>query len=175
MSITEPKKRAKMPAQLVALNQANAAARAERVAAAWALRVGGKTVRQIAEALNVSEGQAWSYCREGLELARETTAKTAAEWREQMLAQIDELIGAWSPVALNPADDRAQAASAIVIRAQEHRARLLGLDRVEGVVSLGAPAQTIDMTEALKSPEVRRALREALEAAEAGDEKPALP
>ena len=60
MSITEPKKRAKMPAQLVALNQVNAAARAERVAAAWALRVGGKTVRQIAEALNVSEGQAWS-------------------------------------------------------------------------------------------------------------------
>lgn len=162
------KKPRSIPGQLAAINDCNAAARAERVAQAWQLRLQGRTVRQIAEALNVCEGTAWDFCREGLERARESGAKSALEWRGQILGQLDELIAAWSSVALAPKAEGSQAAAAIVIRAQEHRARLLGLDRVEGVVDLGA-RQQMTMEEALKSPATRAALRRALDEAEANE------
>lgn len=162
-----------MPSQLAALNATNAAARSERVRTAWALRVQGATVRGIAEKLNVCEATAWDFCREGLALARETAGQDAREWRDEQLHRLSELIAAWGPLANEPIHPQSREASAIVVRCMEHQARLLGLDRVEGVVDFGK-AESLSMEEALKSPATREALRRALNKAES-DDTPALP
>ena len=169
MSRAKPRR---VPGQLVALNEVNAAQRAERVAEAWRLRVRGLTVRAIAERLNVSAPTCWDYVREGLRLAREASADSAEAWRSQMVEQLEELLGQWSPVALDPAALGSDKAAAIVLKCQEQRARLLGLDRLE----IPAEVKQVDIAEAMASPAARAALRRMLDEADRqAGEKPALP
>jgi hypothetical protein len=127
------------------------------------MRADGKSLRDIAEALNVSVPTARGYWRFGLGLLLADTKEQAGEHRAVMLARLEELISKWSVMANMPYVEGADRAAAIVIRAMEGQARLLGLDKADpGDGKLGE----VDISEALKSKAARDALRRMLDAAE---------
>lgn len=120
------------------------------------MRADGKSLRDIAEALNVSVPTAKTYWRSGLALLLEETKEQVGEQRAVMLARLEELISKWSVMANLPHVEGADRAAAIVIRAMEGQARLLGLDKVDPNVK---PAVEMEMGEALKSKAAKDALR----------------
>ena len=152
-----------MPKQLVALNEQREAGHAQRVAEALRLRADGNSLRDIAGKLNISVSTARDYWREALALLIEDTKQQAGEQRAVMLARLEELISKWSSMANLPHVEGADRAAAIVIRAMEGQARLLGLDKVDvGTGQLGE----VDISEALKSKAARDALRRMLDEAD---------
>ena len=161
----------KMPAQLVSINEQREAEHAQRVSDALKMRADGKSLRDIAGKLNVSVSTAKTYWRAGLALLLEETKEQVGEQRAVMLSRLEELISKWSSMANLPHVEGADRAAAIVIRAMEGQARLLGLDKVE----LGdGKLCEVDITEALKSKAARDAMRRLLDAADRADGNPAV-
>ena len=101
--------------------------REARRAEAWALRLAGSTVRQIAEAMNVSVGTASQYLQETLAELQTDSRESADSWRQIQLDRLDAIVAAWLPISRNPTHPEATRAAAIVVRAVEGQSRLLGL------------------------------------------------
>ncbi len=97
------------------------------------MRLEGNTVRQIAEALNVSVGAAAQYLQETLAELRAASQESAESWRQLQLDRLDTIIAAWLPVARDPAHPEAARGAAIVVRACDSQARLLGLLQADAV------------------------------------------
>lgn len=97
--------------------------RAERIAKVLDLRAAGATYEEIARALNISLTQAHKDATLGLEL---TLKEPADSLRTLELRRLDRLQRAYWRAAL---EGDKQAADR-VIRIMEHRAKLLGLDKL---------------------------------------------
>ena len=128
------------------------------------MRREGNTVRQIAEAMNVCVGAISQYLQETLAELRENSRESAEGWRQIQLDRLDAVVATWLPVARDPAHPEAARGAAIVIRAIETQARLLGLLQ-PSVVPLAPerPVEPESMGEALReSPAVMEALEREL-------------
>ena len=159
-----------VPARLAARNDLLESQAAANTITAWKLRCEGKTVPQIAEALGVSDSTAKAYLQRGLEAARASYTASAMDHIQVVLGQLESIISKWRELADCPAAEGADRAAAIVLRALEQKAKLLGLEgKGAGLVTDAAGAgPTIDITEALKSPATRDALKRMIAEAEGG-------
>ena len=166
-----------MPKQLQHLNEVRVAERETRRAKAWAMRLEGNTVRQIAEKLNISVGGVALYLQETMAELRADSLESATEWRQIQLDRLDAMIGAWHPVSQTPSDPEAARGAAIVIRAIEAQSRLLGLFEPAGAESPAdseaekEPGATYE-EQLVRSPALRSHLKKQLENAEKGIEQP---
>lgn len=169
----EPKKKRKggLPGKLAARNAMVSSIAADNSIKAWELRTQGRTVSEIAQELGVSVVTARNYLQRGLEAARETYTASAMDHIQVILGQLDGIISKWRQLADCPAAEGADRAAAIVLKALEQRAKLLGLDgKGAGLVTDGTGGgPTIDLTEALKSPATREALKRMIADAEGRD------
>jgi len=169
----------RQPGQIAHLNALRHDERETRRAKAWALRLDGFTVRQIAERLNVSVGGAAQYLQESLAELRTNSHESADSWRQLQLDRLESVIAAWLPIARDPAHPEAARGAAVVVRACETQARLLGLLQTGAVVSTPEKpaAESESFEHALAaSPALREAVREQLNEAEARSIiKPATP
>lgn len=110
---------------------------------AIALRKAHYSYQEIADELGLSKTRVRQYVAEAMDENRKETAEEAAEIREMELLRLDELLKAWFPMA-KAGDDKA---AGIVLKAQERRAKLLGLDapvRQELTGKDGGPMQTVN-------------------------------
>ena len=112
------------------------AAKAVRVETALELRVSGFTIDQIAERLGVSHAQAHADVSAALAQAAERTKDKAEELRELGVARCEAIVARLMDQAENPK------AAAVILKAEDRRAKLLGLDvpkRLEhsGTVNFG--------------------------------------
>lgn len=115
------------PGQLAHLNALRHDERETRRAEAWAQRLEGKTVRQIAAAMDISVGAAGKYLQETLAELGAESRESAESWRQVELDRLDAVIAAWLPISRNPSHPEAARGGALVIRAVEAQSRLLGL------------------------------------------------
>lgn len=98
------------------------AAKAARTATALELRVAGLTIDQIAERLGVSHAQAHADVSSALAKAAERTKDKAEELRELGVARCEAIVARLMGHADNPK------AAAVILKAEDRRAKLLGLD-----------------------------------------------
>lgn len=157
-------KKPRQPGQLAGINALRHDERETRRAEAWALRIEGHSVRQIAEVMNVSVGAVSEYLQETLTELREDSRELAEGWRQIQLDRLDAVVATWLPVSRDSAHPEAARGAAIVIRAVETQARLLGLLQ-PSVVPLAPerPVESDSMGEALReSPAVMEALEREL-------------
>lgn len=165
-----PKKRkGGLPGKLAAKNAMLSSIAANNSIKAWELRTKGRTVSEIATELGVSVVTARNYLQRGLEAARESYTASAMDHIQVILGQLDAIISKWRVLADCPAAEGADRAAAIVLKALEQRAKLLGLEgKGAGLVidAAGQGGPTIDLTEALKSPATRDALKRMITEAE---------
>lgn len=97
---------------------------AERKEQAVALRKKGKSYAQIGDALGISKQAAHGLVVGALKEHREQTAEEVADLRAIENLRLDELLATWFPLALAGDKD----AAAIVLKIQDRRAKLEGLD-----------------------------------------------
>jgi AcrR family transcriptional regulator len=127
---TEPKPRGRT----FGPNAPHAAARAARCAAALELRRKRWSFDQIGAELGVTAGAAFRYFREEMARLASVTHETATELRQLETATLDEAEKALLERIRNPAVDRfgevepVSGHVAALVRVQERRAKLLGLD-----------------------------------------------
>lgn len=117
----------------------------------------GRTYREIAEALSVSEGSAYALVQERIEMFEAPDDRMVTMERLQTVGQCNEMLKVWMPLALSrdldvsmetdgdggtpkhiemPSYKAGTKAAEIVIKIMDRKAKLLGLDapqRVEGV------------------------------------------
>lgn len=79
---------------------------------------------EIAEELCLSRTTVRDYVAKEMELLRKETAEQVQEMRDMELKRLDELLKSWFPLA-KAGDEKA---AGIVLKAQERRAKLVGLD-----------------------------------------------
>lgn len=158
-------------AKIAQINAMRASSAADNTIQAWRLRTEGRTVAEIAAVLGVGVSTAQGYLQKGLEAARETYTASAMDHIQVILGQLDGIISKWRQLADCPAAEGADRAAAIVLKALEQRAKLLGLEgKGAGLVTDGTGGgATIDLTEALKSPATREALKRMIADAEGRD------
>jgi hypothetical protein len=132
-------KKPRQPGQLVHLNALRHDERETRRAEAWALRLEGNTVRQIAEAMDISVGAAGKYLQETLAELGTESRESAESWRQIQLDRLDAVVAAWLPISRDPTQPEAARGGALVIRAVEAQSRLLGL--LVAVIDAPAPAE----------------------------------
>jgi hypothetical protein len=89
------------------------------------LRIQGLTLQQIADQIGVSKARAYQYVSEGLAELNETCVIHAEELRRLTTEQLDQLLAAHMPAAIN-GDTKA---AGVVLRALDSRAKLYGLIR----------------------------------------------
>lgn len=155
-----------LPGQLVHLNAVRHVEREARRAEAWALRLEGCTVRQIAERLCVSIGVAATYLQETLSELRETSRESADSWRQLELDRLDAVISTWLPVSRDPRHPEAARGAVICVRAIEAQARLLGLLQSSMIMPTeGKPAEPVE-AQLARSPALRAAMRRQLDEAD---------
>lgn len=106
---------------------ADAVGAAMRREEAVRLRTLGHTYEQIGERLGVTRQAAHGYVRDSLAALRAQTAESAEDVRDQELARLDAML---VPM-LEAAAAGQQTAVDRVLRIQERRAKLLGLDAAE--------------------------------------------
>jgi hypothetical protein len=94
-------------------------------ARALELRTQGLTLQAIADQIGVSKARAYQYVSEGLAELNETCAVQAEELRRLTVEQLDQLLAAHMPAAIN-GDTKA---AGVVLRALDSRAKLYGLIR----------------------------------------------
>jgi len=167
----------RMPNQLRHVNEVRLAERETRRAEAWAMRLEGNTVRQIAGKLNISVGGVALYLQETMAELRADSLESATAWRQIQLDRLDAMIGAWHPVSQTPSDPEAARGAAIVIRAIEAQARLLGLFEPVGAEASPEPdaekePEVAYEDQLVRSPALRYRLKKQLENAEKGAQKP---
>jgi predicted transcriptional regulator len=97
------------------------------------LRIAKATYAQIAQALGCTERTAHNYVTKAL---AELPKESAMQLRNQSLALLDKLHKRWYPIALkqDPDDkknDKALTASMMLMRVEERRSKMLGLDEPE--------------------------------------------
>jgi hypothetical protein len=92
-------------------------------AKALELRIQGLTLAAIGEQLGVSKSRAFQYVSEGLAELNETCVVHAEELRRLSTEQLDQLIAAHMPAAL----EHDVKAAGVVLRALDSRAKLYGL------------------------------------------------
>lgn len=103
---------------------ADEAAIEERRSKAWALRVNGRTYREIGEALSVSHVTAYNDIKAVMERTRSETNDTAEHHRELQLARLERLTAVLMPLA----EDGSLEAIDRLDKLEKRRAALLGLD-----------------------------------------------
>jgi len=162
-----------MPNQLRHVNDVRAAERETRRAEAWALRLKGFSVREISGQLNVCVGTVSDYLRSVLEDLKTGSQEGAETWRRLELDRLDALLRAWQPIAQTPSDPEAARGAAIVIRAIEAQARLLGLFEPVGAEASPEPdaekePEVAYEDQLVRSPALRYRLKKQLENAEKG-------
>lgn len=125
-------------------------------------------MREIAEVMDISVGAAGKYLQETLAKLGTESRESAEGWRQIQLDRLDAVVATWLPVARDPAHPEATRGAAIVIRAIETQARLLGLLE-PSVVPPGPERRVESMEEALReSPAVMEALERELAKAKNG-------
>lgn len=147
----KPPPRPRVPAQLMAVNGTRNAERETRLAEAWALRIEGHTVRQIAERLSCSVSTAHEYLRTTLEELKANRDENADHWRRLQLARLDGTIADWLPISRNQQHPECARAAAICIKAIEVQSRLMGLLNSNVILPAGgqsSPAEGIENFEA---------------------------
>ncbi len=159
-------RRKRLPGQLAAINTNRAYVFADNALRAWALKAEGKTTSEIADALGVSVVSANKYLRCGMEAARDHYTSAAMDHIQIILSQLESIISKWRKLADCPAAEGADRAAAIVLRALEQKAKLLGLEGKAGGLVMDGGEQVMDLTEALKSQATREALRRMLDEAD---------
>lgn len=128
--------------------------RREQVATLLLARV---TYRAMAELLNVSKSQIGEDVAMIKRQHRERAAQSYDVYVTEQVVEIDGLMKAWMPLAMNPGNvtsenlDGAEKAARVVIRLWERRARLMGLDapvRAELTGEGGGPIRFEGVSEA---------------------------
>src|SRR5262245_9869714 len=97
---------------------------AQRKAAAWSLRVEGKTLREIADAVGISVPRVHGILKEEMERLAQAATEDAAAYRELTLARLEAPFAALWPQAQAGHVPSVNAAVSILDR----QAKLLGLD-----------------------------------------------
>lgn len=102
--------------------------RRERIAKVMGLREIGLSYEEIAEKLNISKGTAYADVNDGLNLA---ITEPAENVRKLELRRLDQLNKIAMAIAVNRHFEHATRLNAIdrVLRVQDRRAKLLGLDK----------------------------------------------
>lgn len=101
---------------------------------AFELRCQKKTFRQIADALGVSVCTAFQYVDEHWQKVEALTIEKADCLRQMELKTLDEMEARWMPLAVHPeAEASGDSLKAVdrVLKIQERRAKLLGIDAPE--------------------------------------------
>jgi hypothetical protein len=128
--------------------------RREQVATLLLARV---PYRQMAELLGVSKSQIAEDVAVIKRAHRERAAASYDVYVTEMTVELDGLMRAWMPVAMNPGNatdeslDGAEKAARVVLRIMERRSRLMGLDapvRAELTGEGGGPIRFEGLTEA---------------------------
>ena len=163
------KRKRHVPARIMHLNAVKGAIAADNIVKAWELRKNGKTITEIAKEIGVSVPTAYDYMQRGLESARAEYTASAVDHIQVIVGQLDTLISKWRELSDCPAVEGSDRAAAIVLKALEQKSKLLGLEGKGGPLALENEAanQVIDITEALKSPATRDALKRMIAQAEA--------
>lgn len=91
------------------------------------LRVAGASYQQIAETLGIGVASAWRHVNAALDENRKATAESSELVRQLELDRLDKMV-----IALWPNRSQARNVDSL-LRIQERRARLLGLDREPGI------------------------------------------
>ena len=166
------KRKRHVPARIMHLNAVKGAIAADNIVKAWELRKNGKTITEIAKEIGVSVPTAYDYMQRGLESARAEYTASAVDHIQVIVGQLDTLISKWRELSDCPAVEGSDRAAAIVLKALEQKSKLLGLEGKGGPLALenAAANQVIDITEALKSPATRDALKRMIAQAEGADQ-----
>jgi hypothetical protein len=112
------------------------------------LRIKGFTLSAIGEKLGISKSRAFQYVSEGLAKLNQVAVVEAEELRRLTCEQIDQLLAAHMPAALQ-GDTKA---AGVVLRALDSRAKLFGLVKPQVAQAAQAPSRYEQM-----SPEELRA------------------
>jgi transposase len=115
---------------------------------AVALKLAGKQYREIAKELGVSLETAYNDVMVVLERTRKSANESAQESRQIAIERADRILEKLEPLLDNPRS--AARAAEVILKAEERRAKLLGLDaptRVQAEVA----AVTLDELDALRS------------------------
>ncbi|MFA5262426.1 MAG: hypothetical protein WC378_01275 [Opitutaceae bacterium] len=159
-----------MPKQLRHVNGTRHANRENSKTVAWGLRLQGYTLRQVADRLAVGLGTAAKYLNETLEELRAASLESGDSWRQIQLDRLDSVIAAWLPVACDPTHPEGARGAAVVVRACETQAKLLGLLQ-SNVVPMMPEKPTVSLEDSLaKSPALREAMERNLTRAKKGHE-----
>ncbi len=129
---------------------------AENRAKAWEFRKMGASYEAIGKKLGVSHEAVRRYIQQSLDRLKADELKDAAEWRRLELARLDDLLIALPPRALRgelAVVDR-------VLRIQERRARLLGLDAPSKVALTDPSGEKAALSDAEVEAEILRLVGE---------------
>lgn len=151
---------------MVALNALRHDEREARRGEAWVLRLDGMTPRQIASYLQVSVATVSDYLQETLEELKEVSRESADSWRQLELDRLDAVVATWLPVSRDPSHPEAARGAAIVVRAIEAQARLLGLLQANQMFPSAGKAPEPMEEQLARSPALRAALRRQLDGAD---------
>ena len=123
---------------------------AQRRLEALRLREAGLTYSQIAEQMGVKRPTVIDLITHAMTALRNETAEEGAAFRQIELARLETIHREWAPLATPPEDpldtyglERARSAAAIVLKACERRAKLLGLDAPERRELTGADGRPL--------------------------------